>query len=300
MMTMQNIAIAGASGSLGKPVIEALIASGKFNVNALTRKGSDAVFPPSVQVAAVDYNSVDELTAVLRGQDVVIATCGGNALESQIPLIEAAVAAGVKRFIPSEFTADIGNPKAAALPHYAGQLRIQELLHKAANENPEFTYTSIRNGVFLDWGLAVGFQVDLKSEHPAFYDGGDRPFSTTTLATVAQAVLGVLGHLEETKNRAVYVHDVVTTQRHLLSLARKIAPERRWEPVSVSTEDMERKARENLAQGKVDLVSLIGFYSRSVFAEGHGGEFARVDNEMLGLGYKSDADLEIILKGVLQ
>ncbi|KAJ0417523.1 hypothetical protein BJY00DRAFT_315814 [Aspergillus carlsbadensis] len=300
MTTVRNITIAGASGSLGKLVVDALLASGKFTVQVLTRKESDAAFPPSVQVAAVDYNSVEELVTVLRGQDIVIATFGTGALESQTPLIEAAIAAGVKRFIPSEFTADIGNPKAASLPQYAGQLRIQAALQKAANEHPDFTYTSIRNGVFLDWGLAMGFQVDLKSEHPAFYDGGDRPFSTTTLATAAQAVVGVLGHLEETKNRAVYVHDVVTTQRHLLSLARKIAPERRWEPVSVGTENMERKARENLAQGRVDLVSTMGFYCRSVFAEGFGGEFARVDNEMLGLGYKTDADLEIILKGVLQ
>ncbi|KAL3457254.1 hypothetical protein BJX64DRAFT_20737 [Aspergillus heterothallicus] len=300
MTTTYNVTVGGASGSLGKLVVNALLASGKYNVNVLTRRGSDATFPQGASVLAVDYSSVEELTAVLRGQDVVISTCSQSGLETQFSLIEAAVAAGVKRFIPSEFTADIGNPKAAALPQYAGQLRIQELLRKTANENPGFTYTSIRNGVFLDWGLAMGFQVDLKSENPVLYDGGDRPFSTTTLATVAQAVVGALDHLKETKNRAVYVHDMVTTQRHLLSLARKIAPERRWEPVNVSTDDMERKARENLAQGKVDFVSQVGFYTRSVFAEGYGGEFVRVDNELLGLGYKSDTDLEIILTGILQ
>ncbi|KAL2831614.1 hypothetical protein BJY01DRAFT_108079 [Aspergillus pseudoustus] len=300
MPSIRNITIAGASGNLGKLVIDALIARGEYNVHVLTRNGSDASIPHSVQVTAVDYTSVAELTTTLKGQDVVISTCSPGALESQIPLIEAAIAAGVKRFIPSEFTADIGNLKASALPQYTAQLRIQELLQNATNENPDFSYTSIRNGVFLDWGLAMGFQVDFKSERPALYDGGDRPFSTTTLATVAQAVVGVLGRLDETKNRAIYVHDLVTTQRHLLSLARKIAPERRWEPVSVSTEDMERKARENLAQGKADLISLMGFYCRSVFAEGYGGEFKRVDNKMLGLGYKSDADLEIILRGVLE
>ncbi|KAL4985000.1 hypothetical protein BDW68DRAFT_190006 [Aspergillus falconensis] len=299
MSSIQNIMIAGASGTLGKLVLNALLASGKYNVNVLTRKESDATFSPSVRVTRADYDSVEELTAVLRGQDVVISTFSPSAIHSQVSLVEAAVAAGVKRFIPSEFTADIGNPKTAALPQYAGQLLIMELLRKSASENPEFSYTGIRNGVFLDWGLALGFQVDLKSENPAFYDGGNRPFSTTTLATVALAVVGVLDHLEETKNRAVYVHDVVTTQHHLLSLARKIAPERRWEPVSVSTEDMERKARENYAQGKADLVSLMGLYCRSVFAEGYGGEFTRVDNEMLGLGYKSDADLEIILRAVI-
>ncbi|KAL4781121.1 hypothetical protein BJX76DRAFT_24699 [Aspergillus varians] len=290
-----KIVIAGASGSLGKIVLDALLASDKFIVTVLSREGSQATLPSSVRATKVNYDSVEQLTAALDGQDAVICTFAARAIESQVPLIQAAVNARVKRFIPSEFTADIGNPKAARLPPYKGQIRIHALLQETAREMPEFSYTSIRNGVFLDWGLALGFQVDLRSEHPPFFDGGDRPFSTTTLATVAAAVVAVFDHLDETKNRALYVHDVVTTQRHLLTLARQIAPKRRWEPVQVSTEDMERVAREKHAKGQDGLEGSMGFFCRSVFAEGYGGEFQQVDNALLGLGCKTDADLEILL-----
>ncbi|KAL2826415.1 hypothetical protein BDW59DRAFT_145142 [Aspergillus cavernicola] len=299
MAEVKTVTLAGASGRLGKPVLDALLASAKFEVTVLTREGSQASFPPSVRVIPVDYNSVEAITDAINGQDVVVSVIGPAAIDSQVPLIEAVAATGVKRFIPSEFSADIGNPRAAALPVYEHQIRMQEIVSEKARSAPGFTYTQIRNGAFLDWGLAIGFQVNLRSENPPFFDGGDRPFSTTTLATIGEAVVGVLGHLEETKNRAVYVHDVVTTQRHLLSLARGIAPDRKWEPVQVSTEEMERKARENYAQGLVDLQSSMGFFCRSVFAEGHGGEFKEVDNELLGLKMKTDADLEIILRGVL-
>ncbi|KAL3480538.1 hypothetical protein BJX99DRAFT_244275 [Aspergillus californicus] len=299
MAEIKTIAVAGASGRLGKPVLDALLASGKFEVTVLTREGSNASFPEPVRVIPVDYTSLEALTVAMSGQDAVVSLIGPSAIEAQIPLIEAAAAAKVNRFIPSEFTADIANTKTAALPVYKQQIRMQEIVRGKAESVPGFTYTQIRNGVFLDWGLEIGFQVDLRSENPPFFDGGDRPFSSTTLRTIGDAVVGVLGHLEETKNRAVYVHDIVTTQRHLLDFARKIAPDRRWEPVDVSTEEMEGQARDNYAKGRFDLQASMGFFCRSVFAEGHGGEFKQVDNEMLGLGMKGDADLEVILRGLL-
>ncbi|KAL5333706.1 hypothetical protein BJX70DRAFT_48201 [Aspergillus crustosus] len=299
MTIIKNVVLAGASGSLGTVVLDALIAADKFNVTVLTRQDSDATFPPTVQVVKVDYNSVEQLTAALQGKDAVIATVTTAATDIQVALIQAAVAAGVHRYIPAEFSSNMGNPKSAALPVYQPLLKILEQLQEAAAANPEFSYTSIRNGMFLDWGLARGMPLNLRSESPPFFDGGNRPFSTTTLATIANAVVAVLGRLDETRNRPVYVHDVVTTQQHLLGLARKLAPERHWEPVQLRTEDLERVSREKYAQGQVDLEASIGFFSRALFAEGYGGEFPQVDNELLGLGFKTDADLEIILKQVL-
>ncbi|KAL4876434.1 hypothetical protein BJY04DRAFT_223067 [Aspergillus karnatakaensis] len=299
MSAIKNVALAGASGILGKEVLKAFIEAGKFNITILSREDSDATFPATVQVVKINYDSIDSLTAALQGKDAVISTVTTAAIASQEPLIRAAAAVGVKRFIPAEFSSNLANPKAAALLVYANQIKIQGLLQETAKSNPEFSYTSIRNGAFLDWGLALGFQLDLRSENPPFYDGGDRPFSTTTLPTIAKATVAVLDHLPDTRNRAVYVHDVVTTQRHLLYLARKVAPERHWEPVSVSTEDLERVARENYKRGEFGLEASIGFFSRSVFAEGFGGAFERVDNELLGLGVFGDDDLEILLKGVL-
>ena len=87
-------------------------------MTVLARYSSQAHFPVSVQVIRVDYTSVPDLTAALTGQDAVISVLTTSAMEIQIPLIEAAVKAGVRRFLPPEFCANISNPKAANLPVY--------------------------------------------------------------------------------------------------------------------------------------------------------------------------------------
>lgn len=218
-------------------------------------------------------------------------------MKAQIPLIQAAIAAGVKRFIPSEFGSDTGNPRAAGLAVYQDKIAVHSFLQEqAAVAAPGFTYTVIRNGVFLDWGLAYGFFLRFDSERPPLYDGGERPFSTTTLATIGRAVVGVLRHPEETENRVVFVHDTVVTQRKILTLARKIAPEKRWEPVDVSTEDAEAESREKYARGMIDMESSMGFLCRAIFGEGYGAEFQEVDNELLGIGFKSEAELEELVR----
>ncbi|KAL4967590.1 aromatic alcohol reductase [Aspergillus stella-maris] len=300
-MEIKNVVLAGASGSLGKVILEALIATNKYTITLLTRKDSTATFPSSVHAKQINYDSIEDLTTALTDQDAVISAVGITALDTQEPLIRAAIAAGVRRFIPSDFSSNFSNPLASTLPQYAPQLRINALLQDLVQHHPEFSYTSIRNGPFLDWGLAMGFQVNLRSETPAFYDGGDRRFSTTTLSTVARAVVAVLDikNLEQTRNRVVSVHDVITTQRHLLDIARKVAPQRNWDPVSVSTEGMERVARENYARGERDLGSLMGLFVMAVFGEGYGGCFERVDNDMLGVGGLDEEGLEGVVRGVL-
>ncbi|CAG7935326.1 unnamed protein product [Penicillium nalgiovense] len=299
MEVIRNVAIAGASGALGSPILNALLKSELFNVTVLARQSSQAQFPASVKVVRVDYNSVPDLTAALTGQNAVVSVLTTSAMETQIPLIEAAMKAGVRRYLPSEFCANIGNPKAASLPVYHSKLAIHEAIKQQARDHPHFTYTLIRNGPFLDWSMAYGFFFSLDGGSTPFYDGGDRPFSTTTLATIGRAVVEVLRHSEETRNRAVFVQDLVTTQRKMLAIAQKVAPDCKWTPSDVSTADMEIMARDKYANGMVDLAASMGFFCRSVFGEGYGGEFQEVDNELLGIPLKTDADLEELIRGVL-
>ncbi|KAJ5956852.1 hypothetical protein N7501_011131 [Penicillium viridicatum] len=299
MDMIRNVAIAGASGALGSLIFHALLQSELFNVTVLARPLSHAQFPAYVKVIRVDYISVPDLTVALTGQDAVVSALTTSAMETQIPLIEASVKAGVKRFLPSEFCANIGNPKAASLPVYHSKLAIHEVIQQQARDNPHFTYTLIRNGPFLDWSLAYGFFFNLKGGSTPFYDGGDRPFSTTTLATIGQAVVEVLCHLKETKNRAVFVQDLVTTQRKMLAIAQKVAPDRKWTPTDVSTSDMETMARDKYANGAIDMEASMGFFCRSVFGEGYGGEFQEVDNKLLGISLKTDADMEELMLGVI-
>lgn len=294
-----------ASGDLGRAILHALIESRLFTITVLTRQESSAQFDPSLRVVRVDYTSVADLTAALTGQDAVVSVLNSDTIETQLPLIEASLAAGVKRFIPSEFSANNGNPKAATLPAYKSKIAVHEVVQRHARENPQFTYSVIRNGPFLDWCLDHNFFLAMKSGSNSvaittpFYDGGDRPFSTATLATIGKAVVGVLRQSEETRNRVVFVHDLVTTQQKILALARKIAPDREWSPVDVNTAEMEVQARENYDQGKTDILSLMGCFIRAVFAEGYGGEFEAVDNELLGIPLKTDGDLEELVRHAL-
>lgn len=125
-------------------------------------------FPPSVSVAPVDYDSIDSLTAALRGQDAVVSTLGAAALAKQLLLVNAAAQAGVKRFIPSDFGSDTLHPKSAALPVYADKVTVQKALRdKAAQQGPDgsgLTYTIVLCGPFLDWGLTVPFLLDQRSQ----------------------------------------------------------------------------------------------------------------------------------------
>jgi hypothetical protein len=66
-------------------------------VTVLARKLSQAQFPPSVRVARVDCESIPELTLALTGQDAVVSAVGPAGIMTQLPLIEASVAARVNQ-----------------------------------------------------------------------------------------------------------------------------------------------------------------------------------------------------------
>jgi hypothetical protein len=153
------------------------------------------------------------------------------------------------------------------------------------------------NAPFLDWGIEVGFLLDWKEGKPRIYDGGDRLFSTTSLASVGLATVGVLSHYEETKNRPVFVHDMTVTQNQLLEIAKKVAPEKKWSPIQTSTADMYQNANSALARG--DYSAMYDYLAVGIIAEGYGGLFENVENKLLGVPGKTEADIEAIFKKLL-
>ncbi|KUJ17666.1 isoflavone reductase family protein-like protein CipA [Mollisia scopiformis] len=306
MTVIKTVAVTGASGAVGTAVVNAIVESGKFNVSVLARTGSKAAFPSSVKIAYVDYSDVASLTEAFRGNDAVISTVGLMGLQGQTTAVEAAVAAGVKRFLPSEFGYDLEDPKIEAitanLPIFGAKVNVKKLIEEKAASNPDFTYTYVYNGTFLDWGLEHSFLFDLQSGKPRIFDGGDRPFSTTTLKSTAQAVVGVLEHPDETKNRAVYIQDLVLTQNKIFALAKKVAPEKTksWEPVPTSTTSIKGSSDAALAKGDDSLPVLFEYLYVLFFGEGYDAEYKELDNELLGIaGDKSDADIEAILAPIL-
>lgn len=266
-----------------------------FSVTVFSRSGSKTSLPSSVKSVEVDFESVQSLTSALKGQDAVVSTLGAMAMAAQTNVINAAIAAGVKRFIPSEFGSDTTNPKARALPVYRDKVAAEDYLENKASEGV-ITYTLVYNGAFLDWGLMVGFLVNLQGKSAELYDGGDRPFSTSTTSTVGKAVAGVLSHYEETKNRPVYVHDAVTTQKKLVALGEKLTGSK-FDVKTVKTAELESAAYVELGKESPDPNLWFSFIKRAVWGEGFGGDFKKTDNALLGIKGLSESEIEGVAAG---
>lgn len=166
-----------ATGNLGSVVLKELLSSGLFELTVLTRGSSTQTFPPEVKVVKVDYESLDSLTTALAGQDALVSTLAPNVAASQKLLIDAAVKAGVKRVIPTEYGCDLHNELTRKLPVYAGKVQIEEYLEQIAVKG-SISYTLVFNGPLLDLFLRQGF-FNFKDREVDLYDGGEVPISTT-------------------------------------------------------------------------------------------------------------------------
>lgn len=292
MSPITKVALAGAGGSLGKPILEHLIDAG-FDVTVLTRENSTSTFPASVKVAKVDYNSEPSLTAALQGQHALISTLSTDSIDVQEMLIKAAIAARVYRIIPSEFGSDTSLEANKNLPVYVPKIAIAEMIERGVEAtNGAVTYTLVLNNVFTDWAINWGFLLDAKNKKIDLYDGGETEYSTTPLHAVAKGVVGVLRHPEETANRTVRIHGTVLTQKRLLELGKKALGEDGWTVTESST-------AEGMAEGwKVfnnDPGNFMGwafkFLENAIFSSKHTPKFADVDNELLGVPATGDEEI---------
>jgi putative NADH-flavin reductase len=130
--------------------VKALVDAG-FNVTALTRIDSKSLVPSGVKVHKTDYNSAASIAETFKGQDAVVSTIATAALGQQQTIIDEAVKAGVKRFIPSEYGVDTTKISGGVAKILGAKLAAQAQLKKAAEENSHFSWTGISTGLFFEW-----------------------------------------------------------------------------------------------------------------------------------------------------
>lgn len=289
MAEVKRVAIAGAAGELGSHIFEALLRSGRYSLTVLTRSISQHSFlsggSSAINVVEVDYESFDSLRGALENQDVLISVLGKAGISSQHRLIDAAVAARVKRIIPSEFGGDLKNIKSRQFPTYRPKVEVEERLEKHCS-NSDTSYTFIFNNMLLDWGLREGLLLNPKNRTVRLYDGGRKIFSATTMATVGRAVVAVLDKYHTTSNRAVYIQDIAITQVELLEMAQELTKGdggKEWVVIDVDTAQLELEAYSDLEKGLLSPQIFYSFAVRGGFAYGYGGHFQTLDNELLGI-----------------
>ncbi|KAK4120526.1 isoflavone reductase family protein [Parathielavia appendiculata] len=258
-MAFKTVAVVGASGTLGRPIVQALLAAG-FQVTAISRETSNSTFPDGVEVRRADLSSVASLTKAFAGQDVVVITVPAQESGNQNQYIDAAVAAGVKRLIPAEwgFNTRPGKLSADLAVVLGGKTKTVDYLLQQIKLHPSLTWTGIANGTFLDWGFDHGvYGINLASKTATIYDSGDEPVPASTLPFIAQSVVAVLQRPpEQTANRYYEVVEQTVTQNQLLRLFEEETGAK-FDVTRVSTKDLAKVRDEKLAGGDASAFFLV-------------------------------------------
>lgn len=219
MSTIKKVLIAGATGSVGLPIPNALLAKSSFNVTILSRVSSKATFPPSIPVIKVsDAYTVPELTLAFKNQDAVIIALTTSLID--VP--------GVKRTIPSEYGANNLDPRGLSFIHVydiKGAI-LEYLIPKAKERDGKLTWTSISCGSWLDGALDPSksgnfLGIDLKARKATIYDSGNARFAITTSQNTALAIVRALTNPELTANKQVFLADFVSTAHNMVASLEK-------------------------------------------------------------------------------
>ncbi|KAF2083312.1 NmrA-like family protein [Saccharata proteae CBS 121410] len=295
MSDIKNVLLIGAGGNLGPAILNEFLAS-PFNVSVLTRPDSTSTFPPSVNVITSSYE-LDSLVSAFKGQDAVISLVGTPGFSSQKLFVDAAIAAGVRRFIPSEYGTDTASAKVRSLmPIFDGKRAVVEYL-QSAGEPKGLSWTALIPGFFFDWGLKVGFLgFDIQGRKATIWDDGNAAFHTTTLSHIGKALVALLStpdRLAKTKNTYVYVKSAETSQNEILAALEKKTGAK-WAVEKTSTEGVFPDVTERLLKGD------FGAFAPGVLAITYGkeglGRWEKVWNEELGLGAE---DVESVVAEVV-
>jgi hypothetical protein len=219
-----------ASGTLGKYIVDELLASGKHQVTVITRTDSQATFSDGVQIARVDYDNPRTLVDAMKDQQALIITMSPTApKDTQIKLVEAAAEAGVPYIIPNGWGFDPTHPSSEEC--FLGPA--QRAVQKHIEELGRSSWIDFVSGPWYEYGLAGStdrFGFDFQNKTVTFYDDGEAKINVSTWEQTARAVARVLAldehadHdgasdlvLSSLKNKLLYHSSFLISQKDMFS-----------------------------------------------------------------------------------
>lgn len=169
----KTILVAGATGSLGGKICRELI-NGGAEVKAIVRTESNAekvnaLKDLGVNVIQTDFNDASMLESACSGVSCIVSTLAGLhdvIVETQTRLLDAAVNAGIPRFIPSDFCTDY-----TQLPEGCNRnFDLRKIFADILDSCP-IQATSVFNGAFayvLQYDIPL---MNTKNRTIAYYEG---------------------------------------------------------------------------------------------------------------------------------
>jgi nucleoside-diphosphate-sugar epimerase len=254
MSQIKTVALVGASGNLGIGLLPLL--RQHYGVTILSRVSSRAEFHEVEGLKVVrlkDDYPVDELTTAFHNIDAVICAVAPKSSSVQFNIIDAALAAGVKHYIPAEFGVDTTDPmKKQVLPALIPKIQVLEKL-RSLDSDASLSWTAIATGLFFDWGLKIGFlRFDLVHQKAEILGDGNTKFSATTVADIAQAVVAVLQQYNTVyRNKFIFIQSLLTSQNEILETLQKLTG-KQWDVKRISEQEFLERAKKTKEDGHAD------------------------------------------------
>jgi nucleoside-diphosphate-sugar epimerase len=183
-----TIVVAGATGNLGGRIVRALVERGA-SVKALVRHGTARDKLDRLQelgvitIANVDFSSRSQLTLACSGASCVVSALQGLRdviVEAQAVLLDAAIGAGVPRFIPSDYSIDFTRFP----PGENRNLDLRREFHQRL-ERTSISATTIFNGAFADMLTGQMPLILFKRKRVLFWGDADQRMDFTTMDDTA-------------------------------------------------------------------------------------------------------------------
>ncbi|KQP91934.1 NmrA family NAD(P)-binding protein [Methylobacterium sp. Leaf117] len=217
-----EILLAGATGGLGRRIGRALRARGA-GVKAVVRRGTsaDRIAPlreAGVTVVEVDLNDLGQLKGACVGVDCVVSALNGlheTIIGTQSVLLDAAIAAGVPRFMPSDFCLDFSRTP-------AGSNRNMDLRRefKARLDAAPIRATSIVNGAFMDMLTGQAPFILFVPRRVIHWGDADQALDFTTMDDVAAYTAAAA--MDPDAPRWLRIAGEVTSPRGLAAAANEV------------------------------------------------------------------------------
>lgn len=298
MSSITKVIVLGATGNTGVYIVDALLDAG-CQVSALTRQTSVKSLPSKVNVITSDYTH-DSLVKAFTGQDAIVSTIATFSTQDQIKMIDAAIAAGVKRFVPSEYGIDTSDTALQEhLPPVKGKQDTVEYLQ--SKESAGLSWTALIVGCYFDWALKTlpgMFGYNVGKRKVTLYDGGTAKYEATNLPQIGRAVAAILKS-EETKNRYVYVNSFTISQKEVLAALEKVTGSK-FEVSDGTREGLKKSGLERMEAG--DMSGVVEAISAQIFNLNGVNNYSSTKdlwNDKLGLPMESLEDtLREVVKSV--
>jgi nucleoside-diphosphate-sugar epimerase len=182
-----TIALAGATGRLGQRIAASLIKHGA-EVRAIVRPTSapekvDDLNKLGAQILRVDYSTPDRVADACRGCTCVVSAMAGLReviVDAQTILLDAAVKAGVPRFIPSDYCIDYTRLQ----PGNNRNLDLRREFKHRLDKAPIAT-TSVLNGMFTNLLTGQAPVVLFDRKRVLYWGNADQLMDFTTLEDTA-------------------------------------------------------------------------------------------------------------------